>query len=181
MYVLLFCLLIFIAYAAVIYNLMVRRLNEVRNARAQIEVQLLRRYDLIPNLLAVAKRYMAHEEMVFERISALRTEALERFSLTHELKALCSKALYENVRGFYRLVNEAYPELKADRQMLDLQEEILSCENRIAFARQYFNDVATDYNSFITQFPQLIFARFFVFRKETLLDFGDVPSLSLSS
>lgn len=165
--------------AASFYNTLVRRRNDVDNAFAQIDVQLTRRYELIPNLVEVAKKYLQHEQETLTRVTAARNRAA---SALHEAAsnpealpqlARAEQALNAQLGGLYATF-EAYPELKADQQMRDLQEEISSTENRVAFARQHFNDSVTEYNNTAQQFPNNIIAALFSFRRREWLEIEDV-------
>ena len=170
-----------IAIIAVVsfYNTLVRRRNDVDNAFAQIDVQLTRRYELIPNLVEVAKKYMQHEQETLTRVTAARNQAAhalhEAASNPEALPQLAraEQALNTQLGGLYATF-EAYPELKADQQMRDLQEEISSTENRVAFARQHFNDSVTEYNNATQQFPNNIVAALFGFRTREWLEIEDM-------
>lgn len=150
-----------------IYNQLVRARNEIHNAFSQIDVQLHRRHDLIPNLVAVAQKYLQHEEQTLTRVISARTAAVNALKSTQiEQIAPAEKALEQAMKGFYACI-ESYPELKANEQMQTLQEEISSTENRIAFARQYFNEMVTIYNASVEQFPQNIISQLFGFRTQS--------------
>ena len=152
--------------AIVLYNGLVGRRKEVDNAWAQIDVQLKRRCDLIPNLVETVKGYAAHESGVLERVTQARSAALA----PHRDTAGRIEA-ESNLSGALRnlmIQVEAYPQLKANQNFLALQEELTSTENRISFARQHYNDTATDYNTAIALFPACIFASMFNFRESPL-------------
>ncbi len=163
------------------YNHLVRSRKQVDNAWAQIDVQLKRRCDLIPNLVESVKGYAKHESGVFERVTAARTRAMaavggsaERIAAETELSGAL-KALNVQV--------EAYPELKANANFLQLQEELSSTENKIAFARQHYNDSATNFNTAIAVFPSNILAGMFHFQDAPLWQITDpaeraVPKVS---
>lgn len=157
-----------VAVIAVIalYNGLVGRRKEVDNAWAQIDVQLKRRCDLIPNLVESVKGYAAHESGVLEKVTQARSAALAPHPDTAgriEAESHLSGAL----RNLMIHV-EAYPQLKANQNFLALQEELTSTENRISFARQHYNDTATNYNTAIALFPACIFASMFNFREAPL-------------
>ncbi len=133
-----------------IYNSLVRKKAHVENGLSQIDVQLKRRYDLIPNLVETVKAYAAHERGIFERIAALRSASLSASTL--EETAPIENQLTGALKSLLA-VSENYPELKADRNFLSLQEELASTENKIAFARQYYNDAVREYNIAISVFP----------------------------
>ena len=140
--------------------------NRVDNAYSQIDVQLQRRYDLIPNLVEVAKKFMAHERETLEAVIAARNEAhsiAQAAKATGDVTALAGA---EQVLGAAMMklhaVSEAYPEIKADQQMSELNEELKTTENRVAFARQAFNDSVTEYNTgSLRFFPAVLFAASF--------------------
>lgn len=137
-------------YLISIYNSLVRKKAHVENGLSQIDVQLKRRYDLIPNLVETVKAYAAHERGIFERIAALRSASLSASTL--EETAPIENQLTGALKSLLA-VSENYPELKADRNFLSLQEELASTENKIAFARQYYNDAVREYNIAISVFP----------------------------
>ncbi len=154
-----------------IYNGLVGRRKEVDNAWAQIDVQLKRRCDLIPNLVETVKGYAAHESGVLEKVTQARSAALASHRDTAgriEAESHLSGAL----RSLMIQVG-AYPQLKANQNFLALQEELTSTENRISFARQHYNDTATDYNTAIALFPACIFASMFNFRESPLWQITD--------
>lgn len=166
-------------FAVGFYNTLVRRRNDVDNAFAQIDVQLTRRYELIPNLVEVAKKYLQHEQETLTGVTAARNaaaQALRQAEKHPEALAQLAKAeqaLGAQLGGLYATF-EAYPELKADQQMRDLQEEIASTENRVAFARQHFNDSVTEYNNTAQQFPNNIIAALFGFKMRSWLEIDDI-------
>ena len=175
--------LVIIAIAAFvgIYNSLVNKRNEYKNAFAQIDVQLTRRYDLIPNLVEVARKYLQHEQETLTSVIAARNHAANALKNTGggtagigELAA-AEQALGARLGGLYATF-ENYPELKADNQLAALREEIASTENRIAFARQYYNDSVTDYNNAVQQFPANIIAGIFAFRANSLLEIDDIDT-----
>jgi LemA protein len=163
--------LVFVAFIAVlwgvgIYNRLVTLKNRYLNAFSQIEVQLKRRYDLIPNLVETVKGYMAHERGTLEAVISARNQAvggLERASANPgdpaAMKALSSAEQgLTGALGRLFAVSEAYPDLKANQNMAQLTEEITSTENKVAFARQAYNDSATEYNIYKQTFPPVLFA-----------------------
>ena len=164
-----------------IYNRLVNYRNDAKNAFAQIDVQLTRRYDLIPNLVEVARKYLQHEQETLTSVIAARNHAANALKNTGggtagigELAA-AEQALGARLGGLYATF-ENYPELKADNQLAALREEIASTENRIAFARQYYNDSVTDYNNAVQQFPANIIAGIFAFRANSLLEIDDIDT-----
>jgi len=151
---------VIVFFAVAIYNKLVRSRKEVDNAWSQIDVQLKRRYDLIPNLVETVKGYAAHESGVFERVTKARGEAMAARGADARIAA--ENQLGGALRGLMVQL-EAYPELKANTNFLQLQEELGSTENKISFARQYYNDTVTNYNTAIALFPANIFAGIFHF------------------
>jgi len=159
--------IIFILGVVAIYNSLVRLRNRVKNAWSQIDVQLKRRHDLIPNLVEVAKGYMAHERQTLENVIKARTQAVQATSIKD--KAQAENFLTSTLRSLFAVV-ENYPNLKADSQMLSLQEELTNTENRISFARQYYNDEVTRFNTKLETFPSNLIAGWFGFQKEELFE-----------
>jgi LemA protein len=144
------------------YNGLVRRRNQVDNAWAQVDVQLRRRYDLIPNLVATVQGYAQHERATLEAVTAARATAL-RAGNTAEL-AVADDRLSGALRGLFAVV-EAYPDLKANGNFLHLQSELAHTEDRTAYARQYFNDAVLAYNNAAGTFPRSLVAGGFKFRQ----------------
>ncbi|MDP2262536.1 MAG: LemA family protein [Hydrogenophaga sp.] len=159
------------------YNRLVRLKNAIANAFGQIDVQLKRRYDLIPNLVEVARQYMAHEAQTLEAVIAARNQArsAEQVAAGSPLNAGAlgalagAEQLLGGALGRLFAVAEAYPDLKADQTMRELSEELTSTENRIGFARQAYNDHVLEFNDAAAQFPTLIIARLFSFQPLTML------------
>jgi LemA protein len=169
-----------------VYNRLVALKNRWQNAFAQIEVQLKRRYDLIPNLVETAKGYMAHERETLEAVIAARNSAVSGLAAAaaapSDGAAVQALAGAENAvtqaMSRFSVVMEAYPDLKANQNMLQLSEELSSTENRVAFARQAFNDAVMDYNSYKQSFPAVMFAGSFGHAKDaTLLEFADSAAI----
>lgn len=161
-----------------IYNGLVRARNAYRNAFAQIDVQLQRRFDLIPNLVEVARNYMTHERETLEAVIAARSVAQSGLAAAkanpgdpEAMAALAaSQGQLNGVLGRLMMVAEAYPDLKANQNMMQLTEELASTENKVAFARQAFNDSVMAYNNRREVFPSSIFAGLFNFAPATLLE-----------
>ncbi len=145
-----------------IYNSLVRARIDVKNAWSMIDVQLKRRYDLIPNLVEAAKAYMKHERETLEMIAKLRNQSLEEVSI--EKKGLIEGELSKALKTLFAVV-ENYPDLKAQRNFLELMEELKSTENRIAFARNNYNAAVSDYNYRISAFPWIFIAQLLNFKK----------------
>jgi LemA protein len=158
-----------IMYGVGIYNQLVALKNRFQNAFSQIEVQLKRRYDLIPNLVETAKAYMAHEKGTLEAVIQARNQASSGLSRAAanpgDPQAMQALATAEQglsgALGRLFAVAEAYPDLKANQNMMQLSEEITSTENKVAFARQAYNDAVTAYNTYRQSFPPIVFANFF--------------------
>jgi len=151
-------LLLLVVVGITIYNGLVSRRNETKNAWSQIDVQLKRRYDLIPNLVETVKGYMKHERETLDAVIRARQTAVDlknAGSIADLAKA--EGALTQSLRGLFA-VAEAYPDLKANQNMMSLQEELKSTENRVGFARQAYNDAVMRLNNAIEQFPGSIVA-----------------------
>ena len=161
-----------------IYNGLVTARNAFKNAFAQIDVQLQRRFDLIPNLVEIAKQYMSHERDTLEAVIAARSAAQSGLAAAKanpgdpEAMAALAAAQGQLNAGLGRLlaIAEAYPDLKANQNMMQLTEELTSTENKVAFARQAFNDAVMGYNTKREVFPSSIFAGMFNFAPATLLE-----------
>jgi LemA protein len=164
-------------WAVAVYNRLVQLRNRIANAFGQIDVQLKRRHDLVPNLVEVAKGYLAHEAATLEAVIRARGQAQGAAAAVRaepaSASAMGALAAAEGVLGSslgrLMVVAEAYPELKADATMQSLSEELTSTENRLGFARQAYNDQALEFNDAAAQFPDLVVAR--------LLGFPTVPML----
>ncbi len=164
-------------WAIAIYNGLVALRNRFKNGFAQIDVQLKRRYDLIPNLVEVAKGYMAHEKGTLEAVIAARngaaTAAQRAAADPADAQAIQGLATAEaglsGALGKLFALAEAYPDLKANQNMMAVQEELTSTENKIAFARQAYNDSVMTYNTKRESFPDNIFAGMFGFKEAELL------------
>lgn len=146
------------------FNQLVTRRNRVRNAWSQIDVQLKRRHDLVPNLVNTVHGYMKHEQEIFERIAQARTMAIAAGNQIDQ-RAAAENMLTSAMRSLFA-VAEAYPVLKADGNMRILQEELSSTENRIAYARQFYNDAVMEYNTNCDTFPGILTASMFGFHQE---------------
>ena len=161
-----------------IYNGLVTARNAFRNAFAQIDVQLQRRFDLIPNLVETAKGYLSHERETLEAVIAARSAAMSGLSAAKAspgdpaamAELAQSQGLLNGALGRLMMVAEAYPDLKANQNMMQLTEELTSTENRVAFARQAFNDSVMAYNNRREVFPSSIIAGMFNFDAAALLE-----------
>jgi LemA protein len=149
------------------YNGLVKRRNQVDNAWSQIDVQLKRRHDLIPNLVETVKGYAAHERGTFEAVTQARANAIN--AQTPPEQAQAENVLSGALKSLFA-VAEAYPDLKANQNFLNLQEELTSSEDRVAYARQYYNDSVLSYNTQIQKFPTVILAGMFNFEKREFFD-----------
>jgi LemA protein len=145
-----------VIFAIATYNGLVRRRNRVDEAWRQIDVQLKRRYDLIPNLLEGVKKYISHEREVLEEVTRARAEAMKPHSPSEQAQS--EARLSGALSGFFATV-ENYPDLKANTVILDFQEELSSTENKISFARQHYNEEVQGYNTAIQSFPAVLFSR----------------------
>jgi LemA protein len=165
-----------------VYNALIRLRNQVDNSWSQIDVQLKRRHDLIPNLVETAKGYMTHERGTFEAITKARSQAMGAKNVAEASKA--EGALGEALSKFM-LVVENYPDLKANQNFLAVQEELTSTENKISFARQSYNDQVLFFNNKIQVFPSNIVANMFNFGKRDFFEIEaaaerEVPKVSFS-
>ncbi len=161
---------VIVLWAIFAYNGLVSKKFKVENAWGQIDVQLQRRFDLIPNLVNCVKGYMEHEESVLTKVTELRTSWANAKGVNEkvELDNQLSGAL-KNIMA----VSENYPDLKANQNFSELQEELRNTENKISYSRQFYNDSVTMYNSAIAVFPSNIIASMFAFKSQTLFAITD--------
>ena len=186
--------LIFIALLAMLvfwtvgaYNRLIRLKNAIASAFGQIDVQLKRRYDLIPNLVEAAKKHLQHEQATMESVMTARNQAKAASDVVRSRPAnalaVTTLATAEQALGgsLGRLfaVAEAYPELKADQTIRELSEELTGSENKINFARQAFNDAVLDYNNAQSQFPAVLVARLFSFAPSAMLQAAEGPAVRM--
>jgi len=179
--ILLIVLVVIIGYCISVYNSLVAGRNSYKNAFAQIDVQLTRRYDLIPNLVETAKGYMSHEKETLEAVINARNSAVSGLSNAKadpsnpEAMQELGKAEQGLSGALGRLfaLSESYPDLKANENMMQLSEELTTTENKVSFARQAFNDAVMMYNNLREQFPGNIIAGWFNFKSAELLEIED--------
>jgi len=173
---------VFVLAVIGIYNALVRLRNQVDNGWSQIDVQLKRRHDLIPNLVETAKGYMKHERGTFEAITEARSKAMGAGNVADASKA---EGMLGEALSKFMLVVENYPDLKANQNFLALQEELTSTENKISFARQSYNDQVLGFNNKTQMFPSNIIAGMFSFTKRDFFEIEvaaerEVPKVSFS-
>lgn len=154
---------LFLFWMVFIYNRLVSLRNEVKAAWKQIDVQLKRRHDLIPNLVSVVKGYMEFERDTLKRVTEARTKAMSAVRIPE--KAVAEEGLTQALSGLFAVI-ENYPNLKSNENVMQLQEELTTTENRIGFARQFYNDLVANYMTKIGIFPDNIIASLFNFQKE---------------
>ena len=193
--ILVIVLVLIVALAAMvmgIFNKLITYRNRYKNSFAQIEVQLKRRYDLIPNLVETAKGYMKHERETLEAVISARNQAVGGLQKAAQdpgnaeaIRGLAgAEGMLTGAMGRLFALAESYPDLKANQNMMQLSEELTSTENKVAFARQAFNDGVTTYNTYRQTFPTVIFAGMFGHAQDAaLLEFEseqiqDVPKIS---
>jgi len=152
-----------------IYNTLVKLRNRRQNAFADIDVQLRQRHDLIPQLVETVKGYASHEKELLMRITEARSAAMNASSIDDKIKA--EQQLTTALQGL-RVQVEAYPDLKANQNFLQLQEELSDIENKLAASRRFFNGATTEYNNSVESFPGNLVARNFGFQREIMFDLG---------
>lgn len=175
--------LLIVFWAVGAYNRLVSLRNQIKNAFAQIDVQLKRRYDLIPNLVETAKAYMKHERETLEAVISARNQAVtanakasvDPGNAAAMQQMAAAEGMLSNTLGKLFALSEAYPDLKANQNMMQLTEELTSTENRIAFSRQAYNDGVMQYNTSIEQFPVSTIANMFAFKQAELLQATEAP------
>ncbi|HRZ43461.1 MAG TPA: LemA family protein [Bacteroidales bacterium] len=160
-----------VLYFIGMYNALVRLRNQVKNAWAQIDVQLKRRHDLIPNLIETVKGYMKHERETFEKITEYRAKAMAAGTVGEKAAA---EGMLGQALGQLNVAVENYPDLKANQNFLALQEELTSTENKISYSRQAYNDSVLALNNKIQMFPSNIIANMFGFKQEEFFEI-DIP------
>ncbi len=178
-------IVVLVFYFIIQYNGLVGQKNNAENAWAQIDVQLKRRHDLIPNLIETVKGYMNHERQTLESVTEARTQAVNVSGGSVAEQAKAENALSQTLRSLFA-VSENYPDLKANQNFLALQEELTSTENKIGFARQFYNDAVMKLNNKIQMFPGNIVAGMFHFKEREMFEVEnaaerEVPKVSFSS
>jgi LemA protein len=163
-------LAVVLVWGVLTFNRFVRIRTRVDNGWSQIDVQLRRRYDLIPNLVETVRGYAAHERQVFEHVTRARADAIGAHGVDQQ-----ARAEDQVTAGLRQLmaVAEAYPELKANQNFLALQEELVGTESRIAYARQFYNDQVTRLNTAVASFPSSVIAKLFGFEERRFFDIED--------
>ena len=163
-------LVILVAWVISMYNSLVKLRNNRENAFADIDVQLKQRHDLIPQLVETVKGYATHEKETLERVINARNGAMS--AKTIDDKIVAENALSSALAGL-KITLEAYPDLKANQNFLQLQEEIADLENKLSSVRRYFNSATREYNNAVETFPSNIMAGMFGFHKEVMFDLGE--------
>lgn len=156
-----------VGFVIATYNKLVRLKNSVKNADAQMDAQIQRRFDLLPNLVDTVKRFASHEKTLLENIAASRS-GYKNANVAKEKLAI-NNQLTSTLRSLY-VVSEQYPELKSNANFLKLQEELAETEDKVTFARQFYNDAVTKYNNKLQMFPANLIAGMFGFQEEELFD-----------
>jgi LemA protein len=168
LWLLLIIIAVLLLICFLIYNSLIVSRNNVKNAWSQIDVQLKKRYDLVPNLVETVKGYAKYEAKTLETITSMRAQAMQAKTTSEELKA--NEKMSKAIGGLINAVAENYPDLKASQNYLMLQEELSGIENKIAYSRQYYNDSVMRLNNKIEMFPTNIFANMFNFKKQDFLE-----------
>lgn len=163
-------LLLIVLWIISLYNGLVRLRNRRQNAFADIDVQLRQRHDLVPQLVDTVKGYATHERELLTKITEARTAAMAATSIDDKIKA--EQQLSSALAGL-KVQVEAYPDLKANQNFLQLQEELSDIENKLAAARRFFNGATTEYNNAVESFPGNLIARNFGFKREVMFDLGE--------
>lgn len=164
-------MVLLVGFTALSYNALVQRRNQVKNAWSQIDVQLKRRIELIPNLVETVKGYANFEQKTLQEVVSARNVAIAAPN-TAAGQASADNALSGALRQLFAL-SESYPDLKANASFLNLQEELSNTESRIAYARQFFNDAVLSYNNSVHSFPSVIFASVFKFKESEFFEATD--------
>ena len=167
MTILWFVLVLIVLFVVGVYNSLIRKRMRVKEAWADIDVQLKRRYDLIPNIVESVKGYATHEKEVFEKVTVARSQAMQATGGANKMAA--ENQLSQTLKSLFA-VAENYPELKANQNFLQLQTELVDTEDKIQAARRFYNGNVRDYNITIQTFPSNIIAGIFAFKAEPLFE-----------
>ncbi|HKO79956.1 MAG TPA: LemA family protein [Chitinophagaceae bacterium] len=168
-YVIIGIIILIVIWVISLYNGLVKLRNRRQNAFADIDVQLRQRHDLVPQLVETVKGYASHEKELLLRVTEARTAAMSAGSIDDKIKA--EQQLTAALQGL-KVQVEAYPDLKANQNFLQLQEELSDIENKLAAARRFFNGATTEYNNAVESFPGNLVARNFGFQREIFFDLG---------
>jgi len=166
---------VLVLWAVISYNRFIRLINQAKEAWADIDVQLKRRYDLIPNLVNTVKGYAAHESSVFENVTKARTQAMQAGNIGDKAKA--ENALSETLKSLFA-VAEAYPDLKANQNFMELQRELSDTENKVQAARRFYNTNVRDLNISVESFPSNIIANYFKFQKMLFFELSEADAIA---
>ncbi len=169
-YIVIGVVLFFVFLFIFLYNRIVKLRNNRKNAFADIDVQLKQRHDLIPQLVETVKGYAGHEKELLTKVTEARSGAMKATSINDKIAS--ENQLTASLRSF-NIAVEAYPDLKANQNFLQLQEELADIENKLAAVRRYFNAATTEYNNSVETFPANIIAGMFSFKKEPFFDLGE--------
>lgn len=168
--ILLCCVILLVFYVIGIKNSLVNSRNKVLNQFSAIDVELKRRIDLIPNLVSIVKGYVKHEENTFKEVIKLRNMALKSETINDKVKS--DKELSKVVNKLLA-ISENYPELKSNTNFMELQNELSNCEDKIAYAREFYNDSVMNYNNKVEMFPSSVVARLFRYKKYNYYELDD--------
>ncbi len=166
-----------VVYIVLIYNSLVWKKNKVQNAWSQIEVQLKRRFDLIPNIVETVKGYAEHERATLEKVTEARTRFMSGMS---QKEAMNASGEVGQLLGRLFAVAESYPELKANENFIELQDELTRTEDKITFSRQFYNDVVMDLNNSIQMFPSNLIAAIFGFKQELFMHVDEMEKENIN-
>lgn len=170
LYIILIILAVVILWVIFVYNKFIRLINRTKEAWADIDVQLKRRYDLIPNLINTVKGYAAHESQTFTKVTEMRTKAMQAGGLKEKGEA--ENMLTDALKSLFA-VSENYPDLKANENFMELQRELSDTENKIQAARRFYNTNVRDLNTGLESFPQNIIGSTFKFAKQSFFELGE--------
>ena len=171
--------LVLVGYPILAYNGLISARNHVKEAWSDIETQLKRRYDLIPNLIASVKGYMQHESSTLEKIVAARSAVLQQGAANVQEAAAAESQLSATLKSIFAL-SESYPDLKASNNFLELQRDLRDTEDKIQAARRFYNGNVLDYNTQIQQFPKVIIANMFHFEKAAFFELDEAEKKAVS-